>query len=123
MPENKKIRFGPVALTTTLTTNIVNCTVTSLAGPTGFTMTQPYVLINHIHIVSKTTANATVSMWIGATGANAAGTEFLNGLTVAPNSVYDWYGELRLDAADYLVGGSNTATALTFEAEGEIGLV
>lgn len=123
MPENKKIRFGPVALTTTLTTNIINPNVTSLAGPIGFTMTQPYVVINHVRIVSKTTANITVSFWLGATGGNAAGTEVIaNALTVAPNTAYDWYGELRLDAADFLVGGCNTATAASFEAEGEIGI-
>ena len=124
MASNKIIRFGPVALTTTTSTNIINTTVTSLSGPVGFTMTQPYVIVRHIRIVSKTTAATTVSLFIGATGANAAGTEFLgSALSIAGNTAYDWYGMLRLDAADFLGGFASAATSLVFEAEGEIGLV
>lgn len=120
---NKVIRFGPVALTTALTTNIVNTAITSLAGPVGYTQTQPYVILKHIRILNKTASPATVSLWIGATGGNAAGTEFaFQGTSVAANSYIDWYGSVRLDSADFLVGGAGTATALTFNAEGEIGL-
>lgn len=123
MAQNKTIRIGPVALTTTLTTNILNPNVTSVAGPVGFTMSQPYVILKHIRIVNKTASAATVSLWIGATGGNAAGTEFaLSGTSVPANSYIDWYGVLRLDAADFLVGGAGTTTALSFEAEGEIGV-
>lgn len=124
MAANKVIRFGPVALTTTLTTNIINPAVTSIAGPVGFTMTQPYVLIKHIRIVNKTASAATFSLYIGATGANTAGTEFMGiAQSVPANSFVDWYGQVRLDSTDFLVGGAGTATALTFQAEGEIGLV
>ena len=124
MAANKVIRFGPVALTTTLTTNIINPAVTSIAGPVGFTMTQPYVLIKHIRIVNKTASAATFSLYIGATGANTAGTEFMGiAQSVPANSFVDWYGQVRLDSTDFLVGGAGTTTALTFQAEGEIGLV
>lgn len=124
MAANKIIRFGPVALTTTLTTNILNFNITSLAGPVGYTMTQPYALIRHVRIVNKTGSAATFSLWLGATGANAAGTEVIGqGLSVAANQPYDWFGLLRMDVADFLVGGAGTATALTLEGEGEIGMV
>jgi hypothetical protein len=123
MAANKVIRFGPVALTTTLTTNIINPAVTSIAGPVGFTMTQPYVLIKHIRIVNKTASAATFSLYIGATGANTAGTEFMGiAQSVPANSFVDWYGQVRLDSTDFLVGGAGTATALTLQAEGEIGI-
>jgi len=123
MAANKTIRLGPVALTNTLTTNIFNFNVTSLAGPVGFTLTQPYVLIRHLRIVNKTGSTATFSLWLGATGANTAGTEVIGqGLSVPENQAFDWYGLLRMDAADFLVGGSGTATALTIEGEGEIGI-
>jgi hypothetical protein len=60
---------------------------------------------------------------VGATGGYAAGTEFAwQGLSVAANSYVDWYGLLRLDSGDFLVGGAGTATALTWQAEGEIGI-
>jgi len=123
MAQNKVIRFGPVALSNTLTTNIINPAVGSLSGPVGFTMTQPYLIMRHIRIVNKTVGPVTFSLWIGATGANAAGTEFLGtALNVPANSSYDWYGLARLDAADFLVGGASAATSLTLEGEGEIGI-
>lgn len=123
MAANKSFNFGPVALSITLTTNILNPNITSVAGPVGFTMTQPYILLKHIRIVNKTSSAATFSLYKGATGANAAGTEVIGtALSVAANQAYDWYGSMRLDAADFLVGGAGTATALTISGEGEIGV-
>ena len=123
MAGNKLFNFGPVALTTTLTTNILNPTITSLAGPVGFTMTQPYIILRHLRIVNKTGSAATFSLWRGATGANAAGTEVVGqGYSVAANSAFDWYGIMRFDAADFLVGGAGTTTALSIQGEGEIGV-
>ena len=121
MASNKRFRFGPLALTTTLTTNILNPNGTS--GGVNSGSSNLYIVLNHIRIVNKTTAAATFSLWLGATGANAAGTEVIGtGLAVAANSAFDWYGSLRLDAADFLVGGAGTATALTIVGEGEIGV-
>lgn len=123
MASNKIINIAPIALTTTLTTNILNPAVTSVAGPVGMTMTQPYLLIRHIRVINKTASAATFSLWKGATGANAAGTEIIGtGKSVAANDAFDWYGMMRVDAADFIVGGSGTATALTIQFEGEIGV-
>lgn len=123
MAANKIINIPPIALTVTLTTNILNPNVTSVAGPVGFTMTQPYLIIKHVHISNKTGSAATFSLWKGATGANTAGTEFIGtGISVPANSTVDYYGIWRFDAADFLVGGSGTATALTITMDGEIGV-
>lgn len=123
MAANKIINIQPIALTTTLTTNILNCNVTSLAGPVGVTVSQPYMILRHIRITNKTGSAATFSLWKGATAGNAAGTEVIGtGYSVAANSAFDFYGIFRMDAADFLVGGSGTATALTFTAEGEMGI-
>lgn len=124
MPQNKNINIGPVILSAVLTTNIINPNITSVAGPVGFTMTQPYLLIRKITISNKTGTAATFSLWKGATGANLAGTEIIGtGMSVAANSSVEKYFQfLRLDAADFLVGGSGTAAALTFEAQAEIGI-
>ena len=122
MASNRVISVGPVALTTTLTTNILNCALSSVAGPVGLTLTQPFVILRHIRIVNKTSTAATFSLYKGVTGANTAGTEVIGtGTSVAANSYFDWYGMLRLESTDYLVGGAGTATALTFQAEGEVG--
>ena len=123
MAANKVFRFGPVAMSNVLTTNILNPNVTSLAGPVGFTLTQPYIVLKHIRIVNKTAGAVTFSLWLGATGANAAGTEVIGiGKSVPANDAFDWYGLLRIDAADFLVGGASAATSLSIQGEGEIGI-
>lgn len=112
-------RLGPVALTNTLTTNILNpgtCTGGVNSGTRNLV-----IKLNHIRIVNKTAGAVTCSFWLGATGANAAGTEVIGqGLSVAANSYEDWYGELVLRVADFLVGGASAATSLSIEGEGEI---
>lgn len=125
MAANKILRLvGPIALTNTLTTNIYN--PPALTGGTPSNTSNAYVLVRGIHVVNKTAGAVTFSLWIGATGANAAGTEFFNAQSVAANSVYDWYapaGGLRMDAADFLVGGASAATSLSIVVTGEIGIV
>ena len=122
MASNRLQVIGPVALTTTLTTNILNGNVTSLAGPVGITLTQPILILRHIRIVNKTGSAATFSLWLGGTGGNVAGTEFIGiGTSVAANSYFDWYGLAQLTSTQFLVGGSGTATALTLHGEAEVG--
>lgn len=123
MAANKIVRLGPVALTNVLTTNVVNPpTLTGGAGVSG-TNTASYLLIKHIRIVNKTGSAATFTLYIGASAGNVVGTEFLGlGTSVAANSYVDYYGNLRLDTADFIVGGSNTTAALTLQGEAEIGI-
>lgn len=123
MAANKIIRFGPVAMANAAT-NIIN--PPTLTGGTGLagTNSNTYVILRHIRIVNKTAGAVTFSLYIGATGGSAAGTEFGGIATsVAANSYVDWYGMVRLDVADFLTGLASAATSLTFEAEGEIGVV
>lgn len=121
MASNKLFRFGPVALTTTLTTNILN--PPTATGGVGAGSSAQYIVLRHIRFVNKTGSAATFSTWLGATAGNVAGTEVIGtALSVAANSAYDWYGAMRLDAADFLVGGAGTTTALTIQGEGEIGV-
>ena len=119
---NKPFRFGPIPLTTTTTTNILN-PATTTGGVNGGGSGNLYLILRHIRIVNKTGSAATFSLWLGATGSNTAGTEVIGqGYSVAANSAFDWYGYLRMDTTDFLVGGAGTATALTIEGEGEIGV-
>jgi hypothetical protein len=121
MAANKAFNFGPVALTTTLTTNILN--PATAAGGVGAGSSAQYIILRHIRIVNKTAGAVTFSLWRGATGGNVAGTEVVGqGTSIAANSNFDWYGIMRFDAADFLVGGSNTATALSIQGEGEVGV-
>jgi hypothetical protein len=73
--------------------------------------------------VNKTGSAASFSLWKGATGGNAAGTEVIGQGTLVPaNSYVDWYGIMRFDAADFLVGGAGTTLALSIQGEGELGV-
>lgn len=121
MAANKTFRFGPIALTTTLTTNLLNPPAAS-GGVNGGSSAQ-YIIITHFHILNKTASPETFSLWIGATGGNVAGTEFWGtAMAVSPNDEKHYYGKVRLDATDFLVGGASANTALTIQGEGEIGV-
>lgn len=121
MASNKTFRLGPLALTTTLTTNI--CNPPTASGGVNAGSSSQFIVLKHLRVTNKTASAATFSLWLGATGANLAGTEVVGTAQSVPaNSSYDWYGLLRIDAADFLVGGAGTATALTISGEGEIGV-
>jgi energy-converting hydrogenase Eha subunit B len=119
--QNKAFRFGPIALTNTLTTNLLNppgATAGVNAGSSG-----QYIILKHLRITNKTGGAATFSLWLGASAGNAAGTEFAGTATsVAANSSVDWYGALRIEPTEYLVGGASANTTLTIQGEGEIGV-
>jgi len=121
MAANKIFRFGPIALTNTLTTNLLNPAAAS-GGVNGGSSSQ-YIILKHVRIVNKTAGAVTFTLYLGATGANAAGTEVIGtAMSVAANSAFDWYGQLRIDAADFLVGGASANTSLTIQGEGEVGV-
>ena len=122
MAQNKLVPLGPVALSATLTTNILN-PADAGTGAVGYTPTASYVIIRRIRIVNKTSGAVTFTLYLGATGANAAGTEWLGtGQVIAANSSFEWFGNKRLEAADFLVGGASASTSLTLEGDLEIGL-
>jgi hypothetical protein len=134
MAANKIVQFAPVALTTTTTTNIWNPGTTT--GGTGMpaTSTNLYFLIRFIRIVNKLATTAQAALWLGATGGNAAGTEWVfpgvasagaltRGVVIPAQSYIERGGLWRVNVADFVVGGTDTATALTIEAEGEVGIV
>lgn len=121
MASNKTFRFGPIALSAALTTDLLN--PPAAAGGVNAGASPQYIILKHLRIVNKSGAAASFSMWLGATGANAAGTEVIGqGLVIAANISYDWYGQLRIDAADFLVGGASAVGALSISGEGEIGV-
>jgi hypothetical protein len=132
MAQNARLRVGPVALTTTTTTNLLN--PAAAGAGTGYTPTASYIELNHIRAVNKTNGAINVALWLGATGANLAGTEIVwggvatagalnagTGVSVGANSFAEWFGRLVIKSTDFLVGGASAA-GLTFEAEGETGL-
>lgn len=115
-------RFGPLALTNTYTTNILNPGTTT--GGVNCTSAPYNVLslyLTHLRITNVTAGAVTFRLYLGATGANSAGTELFYDYSVPANSVAEfWFDGLRLSTADFLVGGASAGTSLTIEGEGEI---
>lgn len=124
MAQNKTFNFGPVALANgAYTTNILNVGAGARGTPpVGYTDTQAYIILRHLRVVNTTGGALTFRLFKGATGANAAGTEVVGrDLTVPAASYIDWYGQMRFDSADFLVGGGSGA-GLVLQGEGEIGV-
>lgn len=121
MPQTKIFSFGPIPLTTTMTTNLLN-PAAATGGVNGGSSGQ-YIVLTNIRIVNKTGTAATFSLWKGATGGNVAGTEIIGtGQSVPANSSFEKFGSWRFDVADFLVGGAGTTTALTIEGGGSVGV-
>ncbi|HSV90926.1 MAG TPA: hypothetical protein VLH80_07485 [Nitrospiraceae bacterium] len=121
MAQQKLLNIQAIALSASAA-NLLNCNITSLAGPVGFTATQPYLTILHIRAVNNDSSPHTLKLFKGATGASAVGTEFaFAGETIGANSHADWYGKTRFDAADFLTGLADVANKITLNIDAEIG--
>lgn len=103
--------------------NLLNCAITSLAGPVGFTALQPYLIVYHIQLTNTDNIPHTVSLFKGATGGSAAGTQYAGvaGLVLVPGQPYNYYGSGdRFDSSTFLTGSDATATnkvVITIDAE------
>jgi hypothetical protein len=136
MAANKIVTLGPITLTTSTTTNIWQPPTTTGGINLPENVGYCYYIIRHIWVGNKTGAQAKVCLFKSTTGDNSAGREIVfpgaaaggalsQGVTVQGNQTLHWIGALRLDALDtnkFIVGGSDTASALTIEAEAEMGI-
>lgn len=120
MAQSKLANIAPIAVPATAT-NLLNCNVTSLAGPVGITLTQAFLIILHIRVVNNDSVGHTLKLFKGATGASAVGTEFaFAGESIAANSHADWFGKTRFDATDFLTGLADVANKLTLNIDAEL---
>lgn len=119
--QNKSFRSGPAYLNNAAA-NILNGVVTSLAGPVGVTLTQPVLTVKKVALTNKTAGAVTASLYIGATGGSAGGTEYLfNAYSIPANSYVERFVNTRLESGDYLTGLAGAASSVTIEIEGEVG--
>lgn len=100
--------YGPAALTNVYTTDVY--------VPASALI---YDIVRHIHIVNKTATTVTFRLFLGATGANAAGTELFYDHSIVAYSEFDYYCALKLTSTTFLVGGASAATSLSITIEGE----
>lgn len=81
-----------------------------------------YTILKHLHFCNVTASAVTFSMYIGATGGSAAGTEIFKDLSIAAKSTYDWYGNVKMLSTDFLTAIS-TASSITVVVMGELVVV
>lgn len=78
-----------------------------------------YTVIRHIHITNVTAGAITFTLYVGATGGSAGGTEQFKAYSVAANNSYDYYCSLKMVSTDFLSGLASAATSLVITVEGE----
>jgi hypothetical protein len=80
-----------------------------------------YTLIRQIHLCNVTGTAVPISLYIGATGGSAAGTEIARLLSIPPNSVVDLFfpNGLLMLSTDFLTGVAGTASAVTITLVGD----
>ena len=104
-------------------------TLKSIAGPAYLSnsaaniYTPPastiYTILRHIHIANVTAGAVTFSLYIGATGASAGGTQLFGSHSIPANSEFDYYCVRKMLSTDFLVGIASAATSLVIDVEGE----
>lgn len=82
-----------------------------------------YTVIRHIHVANVTAGAVSFSMYVGATGGSAAGTELFKGHSVAANSEFDYWCNLKMISTDFLSALDANGAALVITVEGEMVVV
>ena len=78
-----------------------------------------YTVIRHIHIANRSAAAVTFTLYVGATGGSAAGTELFKDVNVPIAGFFDWYTTLKMTSADFLSGIASVVSSLVITVEGE----
>lgn len=78
-------------------------------------------LIRQIHVANKDSSPRTFSLYVGATGGSAGGTEIAKDVSVAVGGYVDLHfpGGLRLSSTQFLSGIASAASALVITVMGE----
>lgn len=105
-----KRTFGPQALSATYTTNVYNNASALI-----------YDVLKQINVTNITGSPVTFRLFLGATGANAAGTELFFNQSIPANTTIPFYFQpgLKITSTDFLVGGASAGTSLTIVGMGE----
>ena len=80
-----------------------------------------YTVIKQVRIANRTAGAVTFTLYIGATGGSAAGTEIDGAKSVAANDHLDMYFSpgLKMLSTDFLSGLASAATSLVITVMGE----
>ena len=122
-------RFGPQYLASGSAANILSPgTATGGVLPTinasgGTFATSQYVnlciVITHLHIINTAATPIFLTLYLGASGGSAGGTEFAwGGTLIAANDYDDFYTETPIYVGEFLTGIASASTSMTIEGAG-----
>jgi len=100
-------RIGPAYLA---------ASATDIYAPPASTM---YIVIRHIHVANVTNAVVTFTLYIGATGGSAGGTELYKLKQVGANDAVDYFPMQRMASTDFLSGLASAGSSLVITVEYE----
>lgn len=91
---------------------------TNIYTPPASTM---YIVIKHIHITNKDSSARTYTLYVGATGGSAGGTEIAKDVSVAIAGQSDIYFSpgLVMKSTDFLSGIASAGSALVITVMGD----
>ena len=96
----------------------------SLAGSIGIISSQPYAILKHIRLTNMLNSVAViVGLYKGATTTSLTSQTFaFSSVSIPASSYVDWYGQARVETADYINLVANLATSTIIQIDGEIGI-
>lgn len=98
----------------------IAASATDIFAPAAATI---FTVVTHIHVTNKDTSARTFTLYVGATGGSASGTELIKDYSLAiagsSSSSWDYYGRLVLKSTDFLSGIASTVSTCVIVVEGE----
>jgi hypothetical protein len=110
MPSTPKRIAGPA---------FIAASATNIYTPPASTI---LTLIRGIHVTNKDTVPRTFTLYVGATGGSASGTELIASKVLQAGESYDWYAPasgLLMKSTDFLTGIASSASTCVITVMGE----
>ncbi len=124
MAQNKIFEYSPQISSGALLPLAVFNVGNGLTGSIGIISSQPYAILKHIRLTNVLNSVAVVvGLYKGATTTSLTSQTFaFSSVSIPASSYVDWYGQARVETADYINLVANLATSTIIQIDGEIGI-
>ncbi len=82
-----------------------------------------YTVLKHLHFFNVSASPVTISIYIGESGAAAAGTQLFDTFEILANQPYDYFTLTRMNSTDFLTGIASAASAVTYTIDADMVVV
>ncbi|AWM39358.1 hypothetical protein GobsT_23260 [Gemmata obscuriglobus] len=123
MTAAKTFRTGPIAIPTAAPGEAQNLlSPPGAIGGVNAGICAQCIELRAIHVTNDSLATAKFSLFLGASGAAAAGTALIAEQSVRPGETLTFWRMLRVNYLEYITGFANAVNALVVTFEGQIGV-